>query len=46
KWYKILDNSSTKDKKKLTILKVFQYANTIIPTLSIKLPIFLKDKLT
>ncbi|CAG8761384.1 620_t:CDS:1, partial [Racocetra persica] len=46
KWYRILNNSSAKDKNELAILKAFQSANAIIPTLSTKLPACPKDKLT
>ncbi|CAG8778166.1 34915_t:CDS:2, partial [Racocetra persica] len=46
KWYRMLDNSIAEDKNELTILKAFQYADAIIPTLSTELPNFPKDKLT
>jgi serine/threonine protein kinase len=46
KWYKILDNSSARNKDELVILNAFRSADAIISTLSTELPIFPKDKLT
>ncbi|CAG8530815.1 2848_t:CDS:2 [Dentiscutata heterogama] len=46
KWSSILYSDAAKDKAELAILKEFQYANAIIPTLSTGLPICPKDKLT
>ncbi|CAG8801894.1 19426_t:CDS:1, partial [Racocetra persica] len=45
-WYWILYNSSAEDKNELAILRAFQSADAIIPTLSTKLPACPKDKLT
>ncbi|CAG8670739.1 30838_t:CDS:2, partial [Racocetra persica] len=45
-WYRILYNSNAENKDELVILKAFQSADAIIPTLSIELPICSKDKLT
>ncbi|CAG8572017.1 15561_t:CDS:2 [Racocetra persica] len=45
-WNTILNNNSTEDKNESTILKAFQSADMIIPTLSTELPICPKDKLT
>ncbi|CAG8762541.1 5183_t:CDS:1, partial [Racocetra persica] len=44
-WYGIIKYAPI-DKDELAILKAFQSADTIIPTLSIELPICPKDKLT
>ncbi|RIB19010.1 hypothetical protein C2G38_2141836 [Gigaspora rosea] len=46
RWYNIVDRNAAKDEKELIILKAFQSADTIIPTLSIKFPICSEDKLT
>ncbi|RIB19012.1 kinase-like domain-containing protein [Gigaspora rosea] len=46
RWYNIVNCNFAKDEKKLTILKAFQSADTIIPTLSTKFPICSEDKLT
>ncbi|CAG8532830.1 16817_t:CDS:2, partial [Gigaspora rosea] len=45
RWYLILDGTA-KDKNELAILKAFQSADAIIPTLSTNFPICPKDKLT
>ncbi|CAG8752360.1 33488_t:CDS:1, partial [Racocetra persica] len=45
-WYKILDHSSATNQNALVILKAFQSADEIIPTLPTELPIYSKDKLT
>ncbi|CAG8762181.1 29048_t:CDS:1, partial [Racocetra persica] len=45
-WYEILDNNNTYEEDKFAILKAFQSADAIIPTLSTELPICPKDKLT
>ncbi|RIB00801.1 hypothetical protein C2G38_2051373 [Gigaspora rosea] len=45
-WYKIVDGNAAKDKNELTILKAFQSADAIIPTLLVELPNCPKDKLT
>ncbi|CAG8684141.1 31809_t:CDS:1, partial [Gigaspora margarita] len=39
-------HSAARDKNELSILKAFQFADKIIPTLSNELPICPKDKLT
>ncbi|CAG8830562.1 6438_t:CDS:1, partial [Racocetra persica] len=44
RWYWILYYNSAKNKNELTILKAFQSADAIIPTLSTEF--FPKDKLT
>ncbi|CAG8836835.1 29873_t:CDS:1, partial [Gigaspora margarita] len=44
--YNIVDRNVAKDKDELVILKAFQFADAIIPTLSTELPIYSKDKLT
>ncbi|RIB19009.1 kinase-like domain-containing protein [Gigaspora rosea] len=46
RWYNIVDCNIAKDEKELIILKAFQSANTIIPTLTTKSPICSEDKLT
>ncbi|RIB30325.1 kinase-like domain-containing protein [Gigaspora rosea] len=46
RWRKIVYNGTAKDKDELAILKAFQSADAIIPTLSTELPICPKDKLT
>ncbi|RIB11333.1 hypothetical protein C2G38_2042771 [Gigaspora rosea] len=46
RWYKIVDGNAAKDKNELTILKAFQSADAIIPTLLVELPNCPKDKLT
>ncbi|CAG8800122.1 31880_t:CDS:1, partial [Racocetra persica] len=46
RWHEILNNSSAENKDELAILKAFQSADAIIPTLSTELPIFPKEKLT
>ncbi|CAG8735639.1 3715_t:CDS:2, partial [Dentiscutata heterogama] len=46
RWYEMVVNGAAKDKNELEILKAFQSANAIIPTLSTDLPICPKDKLT
>ncbi|CAG8676733.1 20725_t:CDS:1, partial [Racocetra persica] len=45
-WYNILYYNAAEDNNKLAILKAFQSADAIIPTLSTELPICPKDKLT
>ncbi|RIB19014.1 kinase-like domain-containing protein [Gigaspora rosea] len=45
-WYNIVNRNAAKDENELIILKAFQSADTIIPTLSTKLPICSEDKLT
>ncbi|RIB03434.1 kinase-like domain-containing protein [Gigaspora rosea] len=45
-WYKILNNGSAENNDELTILKEFQSADSVIPTLSTELPICSKDELT
>ncbi|CAG8819137.1 11669_t:CDS:1, partial [Racocetra persica] len=46
RWSLILYRKAPKDKDELMILKAFQCADMIIPTLSTELPICPKDKLT
>ncbi|CAG8734608.1 22080_t:CDS:1, partial [Racocetra persica] len=47
RWYFIVDDNAAGDNQELAILKAFQSADAIIPTLSTELPIcFPKDKLT
>ncbi|RIB26521.1 hypothetical protein C2G38_2064663 [Gigaspora rosea] len=46
KWYKIVVRNFVEDKNELTILNAFKTADEIIPTLSIELPNYSKDKLT
>ncbi|CAG8708531.1 28674_t:CDS:1, partial [Racocetra persica] len=47
RWYNIVDNDAAKNNNELAILKAFQSADAIIPTLATELPIlFPKDKLT
>ncbi|RIB30306.1 kinase-like domain-containing protein [Gigaspora rosea] len=48
RWHKIIDNGSAKDRDRdeLTILRAFQSADEIIPTLSTELPVCPRDKLT
>ncbi|CAG8696442.1 11639_t:CDS:1, partial [Racocetra persica] len=47
RWYNIVDNNAAENNNELAILKAFQSADAIIPTLSTELPIFFpKDKLT
>ncbi|RIB10015.1 hypothetical protein C2G38_2043842 [Gigaspora rosea] len=46
RWYNLVDCNTAKDRKELKILKAFKSADTIIPTLSTKLPICSEDKLT
>ncbi|RIB08500.1 hypothetical protein C2G38_2147019 [Gigaspora rosea] len=46
RWYNIVDRGVAEDKNELTILRAFQYADTIIPTLSVELPVIPNDKLT
>ncbi|CAG8744860.1 9589_t:CDS:2, partial [Gigaspora margarita] len=41
-----MNYQNAEDKDELAILKAFQSADAIIPTLSTELPICLKDKLT
>ncbi|CAG8833200.1 29068_t:CDS:1, partial [Racocetra persica] len=45
RWYRILNDNIAEDKNE-SILKAFQSADAIIPTLSTKVSICLKDKLT
>ncbi|CAG8732064.1 17006_t:CDS:1, partial [Dentiscutata heterogama] len=45
-WYKIVNDRAAKDKNELTILKAFQSADAIIPTLLTDLSIYPKNKLT
>ncbi|CAG8711118.1 21367_t:CDS:1, partial [Racocetra persica] len=46
RWYRILDNSAAEDNNELAILRAFQSADEIIPTLSTEFPNCTKDKLT
>ncbi|CAG8486818.1 16338_t:CDS:2, partial [Gigaspora rosea] len=46
RWHNIVFHNATKDKNELTILKAFQFADEIIPTLTTELPICPKNKLT
>ncbi|RIB25645.1 hypothetical protein C2G38_2030868 [Gigaspora rosea] len=46
RWYNIVAYSAVKDENEFTLLKAFQSADAIIPTLSTELPIYSKDKLT
>ncbi|CAG8559311.1 23418_t:CDS:1, partial [Gigaspora margarita] len=45
-WYKIVYDSAAEDKNELAILRAFQSANAIIPTLFTELSTCPKDKLT
>ncbi|RIB07987.1 hypothetical protein C2G38_2112262, partial [Gigaspora rosea] len=45
-WRYIVGYSAAKDENELAILKAFQFADEVLPTLSTKLPNFSKDKLT
>ncbi|CAG8754732.1 34355_t:CDS:2, partial [Gigaspora margarita] len=46
RWLKVVGRGVAEDKNELTILKAFQYADEIIPTLSVILPICPRDKHT
>ncbi|CAG8738872.1 183_t:CDS:1, partial [Gigaspora rosea] len=46
RWHEVVDNGAVKDRYQLAILRTFQSANEIIPTLLTELPICPKDKLT
>ncbi|RIB30326.1 kinase-like domain-containing protein [Gigaspora rosea] len=46
RWYKIVYKGTAEVKDELVILKAFQFADAIIPTLSTELPICSKDKFT
>ncbi|CAG8527489.1 36905_t:CDS:2, partial [Racocetra persica] len=45
-WSMIVYNNAAYDNHELAILKAFQSADAIIPTLSTEIPTFHKDKLT